>query len=417
MIRRQSIPLSLLTNNPVSSILNNGMSSENRDGTAGTPAAVGGSGASRINSILNPKPEYQTSALRYRTSPSQAISGVHATARVQHTPSGGLHGSEFSSPTSSSDLTDSAESEEDSGSFNRGLNRASTAGTVSSLTTHGTNGTNTANRTNMMNRMNSMNNSTLSSRSSSSSNSSGISISSITNNNNSTSTSLSTAPAPRPTRAKREEQPGSGAEPQPPEAHTPHPDPLSTRAPSASPPAGKPAGSHRRKSSVFNGNSETGLANYIKVPLKKRTRDQVDDGAGNDDDTESLEYQYQCLDCLDRFSSTSELRQHKKNLHHIQTYKCRKCGELFRSIADRQTHKNNKHFDTITCTIEGDNFREFKQGSTVSSNRNGAGYFSCPVDYCTFLTRIPGYWYDHVHHVEHHGENPQKRKKRASMAP
>lgn len=121
-----------------------------------------------------------------------------------------------------------------------------------------------------------------------------------------------------------------------------------------------------------------------------------------------------CYECGEKFSNTGDLRRHLKVSHQRQTYKCRKCGQLFNSIADRQTHKNNKHFSTISCPVKADNFKEFAVGTVLTSERNEAGYFRCPSEYCTFLTRIPGYWYDHIHHVEHNGVNPQRRKRRQS---
>uniref|UniRef100_A0A060TGJ0 ARAD1D23914p n=1 Tax=Blastobotrys adeninivorans TaxID=409370 RepID=A0A060TGJ0_BLAAD len=126
---------------------------------------------------------------------------------------------------------------------------------------------------------------------------------------------------------------------------------------------------------------------------------------------------HECPDCGDRFLTTAQLRRHQKTSHDRKTFKCRKCGELFASIADRQTHKNNKHFSTIQCQVKNANFSGLDPNSTVSASRNESGYFSCPAEYCTFLTRIPQYWYDHIHHVVHDGTtNPQKRKRRQSLA-
>jgi hypothetical protein len=124
--------------------------------------------------------------------------------------------------------------------------------------------------------------------------------------------------------------------------------------------------------------------------------------------------EYQCYECKEKFANSGELRRHHKISHRRQTYKCRKCGQLFNSIADRQTHKNNKHFSTISCPVKSANFKEFAVGTVLTSERNEAGYFNCPSEYCTFLTRIPGYWYDHIHHVEHNGVNPQRKKRRQS---
>lgn len=120
-----------------------------------------------------------------------------------------------------------------------------------------------------------------------------------------------------------------------------------------------------------------------------------------------------CADCGKPFASTSELRRHQKLAHQRQTFKCRTCGLLFSSIADRQTHKNNKHFGTIRIHLKNMNFgTDFSKGSEVESTRNENGQFGCPAEYCSFVTRIPGYWYDHVNSVEHTGVDPQKRKKR-----
>lgn len=124
--------------------------------------------------------------------------------------------------------------------------------------------------------------------------------------------------------------------------------------------------------------------------------------------------EYHCYECDQTFANSGDLRRHHKISHRRQTYKCRKCGQLFNSIADRQTHKNNKHFSTISCPVKSDNFKEFAIGTVLKSQRNEAGYFSCPSEYCTFMTRIPGYWYDHIHHVEHTGVNPQRKKRRQS---
>lgn len=129
------------------------------------------------------------------------------------------------------------------------------------------------------------------------------------------------------------------------------------------------------------------------------------------EEKEVIAREHECHECGDRFESTSELRRHEKISHDKKTYKCRKCGQLFLSIADRQTHKNNKHFSTIQCEIKNSNFKEFEIGTVVKSNRNQNGYFECPVEYCSFVTRIPGYWYDHIHHVIHEGYNPQQRKR------
>lgn len=136
-----------------------------------------------------------------------------------------------------------------------------------------------------------------------------------------------------------------------------------------------------------------------------------DMSTGANQKTEGREHE--CQECGDRFLTTSELRRHEKLIHDKKTYKCRKCGQLFSSIADRQTHKNNKHFSTIQCEIKTGNFKEFEIGTVVKSNRNENGYFNCPVEYCTFVTRIPGYWYDHVHNVVHDGQNPQKHRRKS----
>ena len=121
-----------------------------------------------------------------------------------------------------------------------------------------------------------------------------------------------------------------------------------------------------------------------------------------------------CTDCSAQFQTTSQLRRHQKIKHQRQMYKCRTCGDLFSSIADRQTHKNNKHFSTIRISVKNQNFsNDFEVGTEVASSRNEAGYFECPAEYCSFVTRIPGYWYDHINSVEHFkGVDPQKRKRR-----
>lgn len=121
-----------------------------------------------------------------------------------------------------------------------------------------------------------------------------------------------------------------------------------------------------------------------------------------------------CGDCGLMFQGSSDLRKHQKQQHHRQVYKCRKCGELFGSIADRQTHKNNKHFPNITTTVKGTHFIEFPQGTVLKCSRNASGCFECPSQFCTFFTRIPSYWYDHIRNVEHLevGIDPQKKKKR-----
>lgn len=119
-----------------------------------------------------------------------------------------------------------------------------------------------------------------------------------------------------------------------------------------------------------------------------------------------------CPDCAETFKTTSQLRRHQKISHKKQLYKCRTCGEFFGSIADRQTHKNNKHFGTIRVQLKNEHFDLFEKGIELTSSRNENGYFKCPADYCTFVTRIPGYWYDHVNSVEHTGVDPQKRKRR-----
>lgn len=124
----------------------------------------------------------------------------------------------------------------------------------------------------------------------------------------------------------------------------------------------------------------------------------------------------ECDSCGMSFSTTSELRRHQKVQHQRQMYKCRTCGDLFSSIADRQTHKNNKHFALIRTLVRHDNFQDYPLGTELSSTRNDNGYFVCPAPYCSFETRIPGYWYDHINSVEHAGVNPQKRKRRRATA-
>lgn len=139
-----------------------------------------------------------------------------------------------------------------------------------------------------------------------------------------------------------------------------------------------------------------------------------------------------CEDCGEQFAASSELRRHQKVAHQRQTFKCRTCGLLFSSIADRQTHKNNKHFSTVRIELKNANFRlaqthddaaahnhdsghdpRFLKGTVVESTRNANGQFACPAPYCSFVTRIPGYWYEHVNGVEHlDGVDPQKRKRR-----
>lgn len=123
-----------------------------------------------------------------------------------------------------------------------------------------------------------------------------------------------------------------------------------------------------------------------------------------------------CLDCNEIFKTPSLLRRHQKSRHQIQVYKCRTCSKLFNSIADRQTHKNNKHFSTIKIALKNPEFAadtaRWPLGAEISSTRNKLGYFECPVEYCSFVTRIPGYWYDHVNSVPHTGSDPQKRKRR-----
>lgn len=123
-----------------------------------------------------------------------------------------------------------------------------------------------------------------------------------------------------------------------------------------------------------------------------------------------------CLDCNEIFKTPSLLRRHQKSRHQIQVYKCRTCSKLFNSIADRQTHKNNKHFSTIKIALKNPEFAaesaRWLLGAEISSTRNKLGYFECPVEYCSFVTRIPGYWYDHVNSVPHTGSDPQKRKRR-----
>ena len=123
-----------------------------------------------------------------------------------------------------------------------------------------------------------------------------------------------------------------------------------------------------------------------------------------------------CIDCGEQFPTTTILRRHQKIDHHRQTYKCRTCGDLFASNADRQTHKNNTHFSLIRITVKNNNFREFPVGTELTSSRDPSGYFVCPAPYCSFVTRIPGYWNDHINTVEHAGIDPQKRKRRKGTA-
>ncbi|ODQ66860.1 hypothetical protein NADFUDRAFT_82549 [Nadsonia fulvescens var. elongata DSM 6958] len=61
------------------------------------------------------------------------------------------------------------------------------------------------------------------------------------------------------------------------------------------------------------------------------------------------------------------------------------------------------------------NFKEFEVGLQVTSTRDENGYFHCPSIYCSFVTRIPGYWYEHVHNVVHLGTDPQKRKRKSKI--
>ena len=123
-----------------------------------------------------------------------------------------------------------------------------------------------------------------------------------------------------------------------------------------------------------------------------------------------------CIDCGEQFPTTTILRRHQKIDHHRQTYKCRTCGDLFASNADRQTHKNNTHFSLIRITVKNNNFREFPVGTELTSSRDPSGYFVCPAPYCSFVTRIPGYWNDHINTVEHAGIDLQKRKRRKGTA-
>jgi hypothetical protein len=85
---------------------------------------------------------------------------------------------------------------------------------------------------------------------------------------------------------------------------------------------------------------------------------------------------------------------------------------LFGSVAERQTHKNNIHFTTIETEVQSREFDGHSPTEVVQASRNNAGYFTCPIEYCTFETRIPGYWYDHVHKVPHKGEDPQRKAKK-----
>lgn len=122
----------------------------------------------------------------------------------------------------------------------------------------------------------------------------------------------------------------------------------------------------------------------------------------------------ECRECQTQFHNTVELRRHEKVHHKRPTYKCRKCGELFASIADRQTHKNNKHFPSIQQEVKNDNFEEFPRGTVLTARRNEqSNSFECPSAYCTFTTRIPSYWYDHIRKAEHiGGEDPQRQRRK-----
>lgn len=152
----------------------------------------------------------------------------------------------------------------------------------------------------------------------------------------------------------------------------------------------------------------------------QRAGDALSTGAVNDEEQEEGEHTVSttntCLDCNETFKTPSLLRRHQKSRHQIQVYKCRTCSKLFNSIADRQTHKNNKHFSTIKIALKNPEFdadtARWPLGTEISSTRNKLGYFECPVDYCSFVTRIPGYWYEHVNTVAHIGTDPQKRKRR-----
>lgn len=139
---------------------------------------------------------------------------------------------------------------------------------------------------------------------------------------------------------------------------------------------------------------------------------------GNTSDGKEVFGDIQCMDCCQKFSNNKDLRRHQKAEHDRRTYKCRKCGDLFLTIADRQTHKNNKHFPQIEQEVKQDNFIEFSKGTVLRATRNEKGAFECPSEYCTFTTRIPSYWYDHIRNVDHcSGEDPQKKKRSKKPKP
>lgn len=120
----------------------------------------------------------------------------------------------------------------------------------------------------------------------------------------------------------------------------------------------------------------------------------------------------QCDVCKERVTGTTALRRHFKVAHGSKKYQCRKCGDLFSSVAERQTHKNNIHFTEIETEVQSQEFGDYAPTATVRASRNNSGYFNCPMAYCSFETRIPGYWYEHVHKVPHKGEDPQRKAKK-----
>lgn len=132
----------------------------------------------------------------------------------------------------------------------------------------------------------------------------------------------------------------------------------------------------------------------------------------------SINSDFKCTECSEVLLTSTALRKHLKDWHDTKLYQCRKCFKFFFNIADRQTHKNNFHHDTVNAIVNNNNFEpQYPPGTKFVMKRSESGYFKCPIEYCSFTTRIPGYWQNHINNVEHKGHNPHtKRKGRVSKS-